>query len=429
MKVNQKSVEGNLVLLDVVASIEEVNKAFDTCSIVFAQQNGLQPEAGKTPAQVAEEKLGIKDLDSIVANNVVEYLVPFAIDKKGLVPAFVPLAKPKSALIRGSEFAFELPVPVKPAYELTSYEPVEITVEKYTEDTEAVDRQIKQMAEQFAEYKDCEPHAIAKGDACSISMKAFMNGQEMTGLSMEKRTYITGEGFMPDGFEEQIIGMNVGETKTFTFDAPSYDEQGELKTEEVECTVTIEAAQEKVIPEINDEWVASFFPMFKTLKELKNDIAHSIDEQRHESYDQYCRGVAAEALVPRFEGKISDEAYEATAAVLSKNMQEQAAAQGITWDKFVEMQGGAQQFNMMLMIQVRQMLVQGYCLDAIYRHEKLKVEDKHIMEACASVNPQNPKAVRMQMEETGRGFALREVAERLCASDYLYKNAKINYVE
>ena len=428
MKVNQKTVEGNLVLLDVVATADEVNKAFDTCSIVFAQQNGLQPEMGKTPAQVASEKLGIKDLDSIVASNVVEYLVPFAIDKKGLVPAYVPQAQPKSALARGREFSFEVPVSVKPAYELTSYEPVEITVEKYTEDTEAVERQIKMMAEQFAEYKDAEPHAVAKGDACSISMKASMDGKELPGLTMENRTYVTAEGYMPEGFEEQIIGMNVGETKSFTFESPSLD-GNDSHSESIECTVTINAIQEKVVPETDDEWVKKFFPMYQSLQELKNDISQGVDAQRRESYEQYCRGVAAEALVSRFEGKISDEAYESTAASLSKNMQDQAAAQGLAWDQFLEMQGGAQQFNMMLMIQVRQMLVQGYCLDAIYRHEKLKVEEKHIMEACASVNPQNPEAVRQQMEETGRGFALREVAERLCASDYLFKNAKVTYAE
>ena len=51
---------------------------------------GLRPEQGKTIAQVAEEKMGIKNLDSIVEAGAIQGLVPFALDKKNLIPSFPP---------------------------------------------------------------------------------------------------------------------------------------------------------------------------------------------------------------------------------------------------------------------------------------------------------------------------------------------------
>ncbi len=75
-------------------------------------------------------------------------------------------------------------------------------------------------------------------------------------------------------------------------------------------------------------------------------------------------------------------------------------------------------------------MVQGYCLDAIYRHEGLTLTDEDIEAACRAMNPQgNPKQTRQQLETTGRGFALREAAERLKANNWVLEHAKITVLD
>ena len=130
MKVSMKKLDGNQVRLECVATPEEVNNALHAGQLGFAQSMGLRPEQGKTIAQVAEERMGIKNLDSIVEANAIDALVPFALDKKNLVPSFPPKAEPTSPLRRNQEFHFNLDVTPKATYELTSYEPVEVTVQK-----------------------------------------------------------------------------------------------------------------------------------------------------------------------------------------------------------------------------------------------------------------------------------------------------------
>ena len=73
--------------------------------------------------------------------------------------------------------------------------------------------------------------------------------------------------------------------------------------------------------------------------------------------------------------------------------------------------------------------MQGYALDALFSHEGLVVGEEDILEACTSMNPQNPKGVRRQMEESGRGFALREAAERIRANKWLLEHAKVTIKE
>ena len=92
----------------------------------------------------------------------------------------------------------------------------------------------------------------------------------------------------------------------------------------------------------------------------------------------------------------------------------------------MQSQGGEQQFGMIMMMQTREMLVQGYALDALFRHEKMTLTDEDIDAACRSMNPQNPDAVKREMQENGRGFALREAAERMKANQWLLDHAIVN---
>lgn len=432
MKITQKKLDGGKVLVSAVASTAEVAKALNAAHLAFAQQMSLRPEKGKTVAQVAEERMGIRDLDSVVTAQAQEALMPFAVDKTGIVPAFPPTVDPKSRLKRGQTFQFEVTVTPKPDYELTSYDPVSITVPPLVIDPAEVDAQIEQMANGYAEYVADDPHPVEKGDAVKIAMKAFRaNGEEVGPLATEGRTYVTGKGYMPDGFDENVVGMDVGETKTFSFEAPDIDADGKEVTASFTTTVTVLEIQKTVTPTIDDAWVKKYMPFYKDLADMRRSIEESLAKQRTKEHEDLKRQAAAAQAAARFQGSIADEVYEAMTRSLMTNLRADVARQGMKFEDFVEQQGGEQQFNMMMMLHTREMLVQGYALDAVFRHQGLVITDEDITEACAEMgNGQaDPKMIRSQLEDSGRGFVLREAAERLRANKWLVEHAIVTEQE
>ena len=432
MKVTLKKMGTDKVRLDCVATPAEVNNALHTAQLGFAQNMGLRPEEGKTIAQVAHEKMGIKNLDSIVEGEAVTLLVPFALDKKNIAPLCQPTPEPKGAFKRDREFAFALTVSLKPEYELTSYEPVEITLPEYVFDESLVQAELDKMAENYTAYVKGEDKVLEAGDACLLAIEAFENGERNKALSTEGRTYVTGQGYMPEGFDSQIIGMKTGETKSFTFEGPGFDDDFNPITTTVDCTVTVKEVQVAKIPEIDDEWIKANMPWYLSAEALREDLRRNIERGYRVEYDNYARSVAVTELAKRFsrENKIADEAYEGTRNALVENIRRNVQQQGMKWEEFLEQNGGEQQFGMMLMLQTRETLVQGFALDALYRHEKLRIDDADIDAACQAINPQaNPKQIRKQFEDMGQGFALRESAERMKANNFLLENAKITYTE
>ncbi len=430
MDVTQTPINDKTVKLKAVASAEEVDQALQQCYADFARQTGLQPEEGKTIPELAKEKFGIDDLEDRASQQAIEWLVPYALDDQDITPAFAPTPQIKTPFKPGKEFSFEVNVTLKPEYELSSYDPVTITVPPFEIDEAAVDQQIEQIAESYARYVPADSHPIANGDTCKIEMECTENGEKIEALCSKSRVYVVGEGYMPESFDKGIIGAEPGDTKTFTFQAPSYDDNGEEVEQDVDCTVTILELQERVLPTINDEWVAENMPFYSDAASLRKSISDQMEEKGRQEYEDFKLSAAAGALVDRFEGHIDDVVYEEMRKNYLADMQQQMQVQGVDYNEFVEQQGGEEQFGMMLMMQIRQGLVQGYALDAVFRHENLTVSDEDIMTACESMNPgTDPAQTRKQLEENGRNFVLREGAQRACANKWVLDHATVNVAQ
>ena len=423
-----KTKEGNgHITLDVTVPTGEVAEVLNQAAMLFCNQNNVKPVPGKTPAQAVRESMGIRDLDGVVAEQAMEMLVPMALTKQRVMPACSPVPQPQSRLQRGHAFKMTLDVISKPSFELNDYSPVKLQMAAFEPDEDLVDRQLSQMASQYVTYVTDEPRPLTKEASALLKIAVTKDGEPVKNLTSDGRTFTLGKGFMPPSFEEALEGLTVGETRTFTFTGPDVDENMEAIEETYEATVTMIESQKRAIPVIDDEWVAKNMPMYGTYEKLRDDIRKNVNAERLRGYEDYQRNMAADELAKRLEGHIPDEIYEGTMVETQTKLRQRVSSQGMTWDAFVEQNGGEQQFNMMMMLDVRQQLTRGFALDAYYRHEGLSFTEQDLDEVCFTMNPRNPKLTRERMEKSGFGYALREAAERLCACKHLVEHAEITY--
>lgn len=430
MHVTEKKTAEGVIHLDCEATAQEVNNVLREAGEAFAMSMGVRPQPGQTIADAVQAALGIADLDKVVEAQAIELLVPRALDRRNLVPAYPPKANPSQKFERGKRFAFTMDVTVKPTYELKSYDPVEVTVQPFVFDDSVIDKQMEELAQRYSTYVGTDPKPLEDGDACEIAMTISQNGEEIKALCTEGRTYLLGRGLMPEGFDEGLRGMEPGQTKEFSFDAPQLNEVGEEVSQTLDCKVTVKEVQKEVVPLIDDAWVKANLPGMETVQALRDDMRRVFEAQQREGYQNYVQQMVLSQLARRFEGRIADEIYEATRNQLVQNMQMEMQQQGVDFQQFVAANGGEQQFGMMLMMQTREVLVQGFCLDAVYRHQRMSLTDADLDAACLAMNPQgNPAYMRQQLEAAGRGFALRETAERNKALRYVVEHAVVTEQE
>ena len=429
MRVKVKNNDDGTLRLSITATAKEVDEAFDKAEAAVASRFGLKPDPTKTANEALAEHLEVGNVDSILQSQALNMLVPYALDQKNIVPLAQPKVNPTPSFTRGGAYSFQIDVKPKPHFTLTSYDPVEISVPAYEHEEIDVDAEILSNTQMYTEFETADPHPVQPGDHCLIALEVFQDGERLNGLSTKNRVYSTGRGYMPESFDEQIIGMNVGETKSFTFEGEGYDKDGNKTMRDYDCTVTVKEIQKEVKPELTDEWVQRVMPTYSSVDELRKEIRTSYETQMLHQYDLQIMSIAQAALAERLVEEVPDEAYDSTATSIEATLRNQLAQQGKSVEEFIEEQGGEQNYKIGIMMQARQTLRCDYALDALFEHEGLAITDEDIDSACADLNPMNPMAVRREMETSGRGFALREVAARYAASRYLVDNAKITVMD
>lgn len=423
MKVKEKQLEDGSINLSITATAQEVDNALDRAQAAVASRFGITPDPTKTAGEALAEHLKVNDVDSILQAQAVNMLIPFALDQRGITPLAQPSVPVVSEFQRGRAVTFQINVVPKPHFTLSSYDPVKITVPPFKQPDIDVDAEIRSNINMYSDFVTADPHPVGPEDSCLIAIEVRVDGERLSGISTDSRVYSVGKGFMPESFDENIIGMDVGETKTFEFEGEGFDENGMRIMRTYDCTITIKEIKEEVLPELTDEWVKRVMPSYDSIDALRKDIRLSFETQAIHDYEMQLITIAQTELAKRLEGEIPDAAYESTAASIEATLRRQLSQQGITIADFIEEQGGEQNYKVGIMMQARQTLRCDYALDALFEHERLVITDEDIEGACQELNPMNPALVRSEMESSGRGFALREVAARYAASKYLVDNA------
>lgn len=149
-------------------------------------------------------------------------------------------------------------VPVKPEVTLGAYTGIKIPKYEYTVTDADIEREIESARERTATDVDVQDRPAALKDIVNIDFVGKVDGKTFEGGSAEKFDLTLGSGQFIPGFEDQVVGMNLGETKDLTVTFPEDYQAEDLKGKEAVFTVTLHKITAKALPELNDELAKKF---------------------------------------------------------------------------------------------------------------------------------------------------------------------------
>lgn len=434
IQLEQQSIEYDKVVLEITIPAADLLQFVAQAYLVLASREGLiaPDDPNQDPKELLEQKLSRPLATEMTTEAVMSMASPFARSKaKDVLTVGSPVFMNHDTLAEGKDFFFTAAWAILPRAELPSYDPVEITVPKIEIPENFVNNQIASLLEHYADYRrNGKTGIVEAGDIVELSLRTTKDGRQMGGLTFDKRPYETASGTMPDGFDEQIIGMEVGQTKDFSFEAPArINAQGNTVMESFESTATINGLMERSVPEFTNEWVAVNIEGCSTTEEYRNRLTQSYFEEMEEERHDYCNYVAASELGKRFQGTIPDAAYEAMQADLRDAEQTEAHQQGVTVERLREMKGiDEQQNKIRTVLQARERLVQSIALDALARHLGFGISKEDIDAFFKASAPAGQgQNMRRQFEGSGQMYLAIDGARRLKASEYLVEHAIIHY--
>ncbi|CDB25708.1 trigger factor [Firmicutes bacterium CAG:552] len=175
------------------------------------------------------------------------------------------------------ELVFTVEVVVKPEVQLGKYTGIKLDKVEYTVKQSDVKAELERARERLSRNEEVSDRALKNGDTANIDYSGSVDGVKFVGGTAEKQDLvICSKTFIP-GFEEQLIGMNVGDSKDITVKFPEEYHAKDLAGKDAVFAVKLNSITVKVLPELNDAF-AQEASKFDTLAEYKEDIKKTLTE-------------------------------------------------------------------------------------------------------------------------------------------------------
>ncbi|MDK9871056.1 MAG: trigger factor [Staphylococcus equorum] len=272
--------EGNEGVLTVTVPAEKVDKAIDQAfKKVVKQINVPGFRKGKVPRQIFEQRFGVEALYQDAVDILLPEAYGEAIDETGIKPVDQPEIN-VTTMEKGSDMTFEASVVVEPEIELGDYKGLEIekqNVELTEEELqESIDHQLGHLAEMVVK----EDGAVEDGDTVNIDFDGYVDGEQFEGGQAEGYDLEIGSGSFIPGFEEQLVGVKIGEEKDVTVIFPEEYHAEELAGKEATFKAKVNEIKYKDVPELTDEIANELDAEANTVDEYKENLRKKLTEQK-----------------------------------------------------------------------------------------------------------------------------------------------------
>ncbi|HEX3082580.1 MAG TPA: trigger factor, partial [Candidatus Saccharimonadia bacterium] len=194
---------------------------------------GFRP--GKAPDMIVERELGSATIQGDVLDHAVQHTYPDAVKELKLQVVSAPRVTLEK-FVPFTELEYKVTAELMPKVKLADYKKIRIKRAAIKVDPAEVDRTIEDLRRREATRLESEQPA-KKGDEVNFDFAGTKGGQPVPGATAKKQTLRLGSGQFIPGFEEELIGLSVGDDKTFDIRFPKdYHEKtlaGEVVTFEV----------------------------------------------------------------------------------------------------------------------------------------------------------------------------------------------------
>ncbi len=270
--------------------------------------------------------------------------------------------------------------PVKPDVKLGAYKGINIKKVEYNVKDSDVDAELKRLQERNSRLVDVEGRAAENGDTATIDFSGSVNGEKFEGGTSENYALVLGSGSFIPGFEEQVVGMKVGEEKDVNVKFPDDYHAEELKGKDAVFAVKLNKLQKKELPEVNDEFIKDAAGA-ESVEEYKKQTRERLEKQAADRANAETENNIVRAITETAEVEIPDAMIESQMDQMVQNAEYRLGMQygGMKLADYLKYMGSnMHDFREGYRAQAADTVKSQLVIDKIIRTENIKAEDAEI---------------------------------------------------
>ena len=300
MKSDVEKLSPTRVKLSIDVPFNELKPHIDGAYQTLAQKISIPGfRKGKVPAAMIDQRVG----RGAVLDEAINAALPTLYSQAAKDNDVLVIGRPNveiTELKDNEKLTFTVEVDIRPEIKLPNFSQIKIEVDDVKVSDADIDEQVKDLSTRFGTLTTVEK-VVAKGDFVSIDLVATKDGKDLDGGTANDLSYEVGSASMIDGLDEALIGLSVGDEKSFETALVGMP-AGELGT----VKVSLKAVKQRDLPEINDAF-AKLSSEFETLAELKADLATRLTRLKQMQQGAQARDLLLEKLLSSVDIPLPDE--------------------------------------------------------------------------------------------------------------------------
>lgn len=389
MKYTFKADKNSIVKIKITLNAEEwaeaQRKAYDKTKGKYSIPGFRK---GKVPMSVIEKQFGAGVFFEEAINIAFPKYYYEILDKETSIEA---IDRPEIEVDKIDENGIVLiaNVPVKPEVKLGAYKGINIDKVAYNVTDADIDAELQRLAERNAREVEITDRAAQSGDITNIDYSGSVDGVKFQGGTAEGQTLILGSGQFIPGFEEGVVGMNIGEEKDVEVKFPDEYHAEELKGKNAIFHVKLNGIKLKELPEINDDFIkdAAGEESLAAYKEAtKKKLQEANDKKaKYETEDKLIKAIADATEV-----EIPNALVERQIDNMVRDMEYRMMYQGLKLEDYLKYVGQTMdEYRKTFEKQAKEQVKTQLVIEEIIKLENIKVEeaeiDAKIAEQAASI--------------------------------------------
>ncbi len=344
MSVTVEKLEKSMAKLTIEVSAEDFDKAINKVYLKQrARINVPGFRKGKAPRKLIEQMYGTGVFLEDAINDTINSTYPEA--AQGCEISNEISSNPDIELVQaeaGKPLIYTATVAVKPPVGLGKYKGVEVEKTDVTVSDEEVDAELAAEQEKNASYNEITGRPVADGDKINLNFEGFVDGVAFEGGKGEDYPLTIGSGSFIPGFEEQLVGVEIGKEIEVNVTFPENYQSAELAGKPAVFKCTVLKITEKVLPELNDEF-ADDVSEFSTLEEYKADIRKNLEVKKEEKARTEKENKVIDAIIADSEIEIPEPMLKAQQEQIVDEFAQRLQSQGLNIDQYFSYIGGSRE--------------------------------------------------------------------------------------
>ena len=426
MSVQVEKLEKNMAKLTIEVSAAEFEKALEDAFLKNKNKISVPGfRKGKVPRQMVEKMYGPEIFYEDAANALIPDAYSKALDEceEDIV------SSPEidvTQIEKGKSFIFTATVALKPEVKLGKYKGVKVEATEVTVTDEEVDAKIEKERENNARTIEVTDRPVKDGDMTVLDFEGFVDGVAFDGGKGENYPLTIGSGAFIPGFEEQLVGAEIGKEVEVNVTFPEDYQAEELKGKAAVFKCTIKEIKEKELPALDDEF-ASEVSEFDTLEEYKKDVKETLTIEKEKAAREAKEAAVIDAIIADSDMDIPEAMVTTQQKQMIDEFAQRIQMQGLTMEQYLQFTGASldkmmEQVKPQAETRIKSRLV----LEAVAAKEGIEATEEDYEEeikTMAEVYQMEPDKIKEMLPEKSVKGIKEDIAVKK-AAEFVVNNAK-----